>query len=168
MAEVRNVFIKSKMNKDLDERLLPSGEYREGRNISISKSEGPDEGVVENILGNIKYSNFNFASKTEIIGTYVDTDKDRIYIFATNFLDSSQDQLSNFPVDNVPHPAGGVIPIRVNASGDLIGHSTVSLRSSRVSHLSFVSLRYENPSLLGATGEEVVRKRPVKERSCNS
>ena len=110
MAEVRNVFIKSKMNKDLDERLLPSGEYREGRNISISKSEGPDEGVVENILGNIKYSNFNFASKTEIIGTYVDTDKDRIYIFATNFLDSSQDQLSNFPVDDVPHPAGGVIP----------------------------------------------------------
>jgi hypothetical protein len=110
MAEVRNVFVKSKMNKDLDERLLPSGEYRDGRNISISKSEGPDEGVVENILGNIKYSNFNFAVNTEIIGTYVDTDKDRIYIFATNFVDSSQDQLSNFPVDNVPHPAGGTIP----------------------------------------------------------
>ena len=110
MAEVRNVFVKSKMNKDLDERLLPSGEYRDGRNISISKSEGPDEGVVENILGNIKYSNFNFAVNKEIIGTYVDTDKDRIYIFATNFVDSSQDQLSNFPVDNVPHPAGGTIP----------------------------------------------------------
>ena len=26
MAEVRNVFVKSKMNKDLDERLLPNGE----------------------------------------------------------------------------------------------------------------------------------------------
>ncbi len=26
MAEARNSFIKSKMNKDLDERLLPSGE----------------------------------------------------------------------------------------------------------------------------------------------
>ena len=110
MAEVRNVFVKSKMNKDLDERLLPNGEYREGRNISVSKSEGPDEGVVENVLGNIKYSNFAFASNTEIIGTYVDTDKDRIYVFATNFTDSSQDQLSNFPLDNVPHPAGGTIP----------------------------------------------------------
>ena len=110
MAEVRNVFVKSKMNKDLDERLLPNGEYREGRNISVSKSEGPDEGVVENVLGNIKYSNFAFASNTEIIGTYVDTDKDRIYVFATNFTDSSQDQLSNFPLDNVPHPSGGTIP----------------------------------------------------------
>ena len=44
MAEVRNVFVKSKMNKDLDERLLPPGEYRDGRNISVNKSEGPDEG----------------------------------------------------------------------------------------------------------------------------
>ena len=35
MAEVRNVFVKSKMNKDLDERLLPNGEYRDGRNISV-------------------------------------------------------------------------------------------------------------------------------------
>ena len=33
MAEVKNAFIKSKMNKDLDARLLPSGEYREGINI---------------------------------------------------------------------------------------------------------------------------------------
>jgi len=110
MAESRNIFVKSKMNKDLDERLLPQGEYRDGQNISINKSEGPDEGVVENIIGNNIYSNFGFASNTEIIGTYVDTDKDRIYVFATNFVDSSADNLSNFPVDDVPHPAGGTIP----------------------------------------------------------
>ena len=47
-----HTFTKSKMNKDLDERLLPNGEYRDGRNISVNKSEGPDEGVVENIIGN--------------------------------------------------------------------------------------------------------------------
>ena len=68
MAETRNVFIKSKMDKDLDERLLPQGVYRDGRNISVSKSEGPDEGVVENILGNSLYSNFNFGVNVEIIG----------------------------------------------------------------------------------------------------
>ena len=72
MAEVRNVFIKSKMNKDLDERLLPPGEYRDGQNISVSKSEGPDEGVIENILGNALYSNFSFATGTEIIGVHVE------------------------------------------------------------------------------------------------
>ena len=109
MPEVRNLFTGSKMNKDLDERLLPQGEYRDGQNISVSKSEGPDEGVVENILGNSQYSNFGFESNTEIIGYYVDTNKDRIYIFATNFNDSSPDNLSNFPVDSVPHPAGGTI-----------------------------------------------------------
>ena len=58
MPEVRNLFTGSKMNKDLDERLLPQGEYRDGQNISVSKSEGPDEGVVENILGNSQYSNY--------------------------------------------------------------------------------------------------------------
>ena len=109
MPEVRNLFTGSKMNKDLDERLLPQGEYRDGQNISVSKSEGPDEGVVENILGNSQYSNFNFRSGTEIIGYYVDTNKDRIFIFATNFSDSSPDQLSNFPQGDLDDPAGGII-----------------------------------------------------------
>jgi len=109
MPEVRNLFTGSKMNKDLDERLLPQGEYRDGQNISVSKSEGPDEGVVENILGNSQYSNFNFRSGTEIIGYYVDTNKDRIFIFATNFSDSSPDQLSNFPQGDLSDPAGGTI-----------------------------------------------------------
>ena len=109
MPEVRNLFTGSKMNKDLDERLLPQGEYRDGQNISVSKSEGPDEGVVENILGNSQYSDFNFRAGTEIIGYYVDTNKDRIFIFATNFSDSSPDQLSNFPQGNLNNPAGGII-----------------------------------------------------------
>ena len=106
MAEVRNVFVKSKMNKDLDERLLPNGEYRDGRNISVNKSEGPDEGVVENIIGNSLYSNFNFGTNVEIIGTYVDTDKDRIFIFATNHSDSSPNQLDARAVGNVDTASG--------------------------------------------------------------
>jgi len=101
MAEVRNVFVKSKMNKDLDERLLPNGEYRDGRNISVNKSEGPDEGVVENIIGNNIYSNFDFGAGVEIIGTYVDTDKDRIFIFATNHSDGSPSQLDARAIGNV-------------------------------------------------------------------
>jgi len=101
MSVIRNVFVKSKMNKDLDERLLPSGEYRDGRNISINKSEGPDEGVVENIIGNNIYSNFNFGTGVEIIGTHVDTDKDRIFIFATNHSDSSPTTLDAPAVGNV-------------------------------------------------------------------
>ena len=45
MAQARNNFIKSKMNKDLDSRLVPPGEYRDALNVSVSKSEGPDVGA---------------------------------------------------------------------------------------------------------------------------
>ena len=42
MAEIKNSFLRSKMNKDLDDRLIPNGEYRDARNVSIGKSESAD------------------------------------------------------------------------------------------------------------------------------
>jgi hypothetical protein len=44
MAEVKNAFIKSKMNKDLDSRLIPNGEYRDAKNIQVSRSQGDELG----------------------------------------------------------------------------------------------------------------------------
>ena len=52
MAEIKNTFTQGKMNKDLDERLLPVGQYRDAMNIEISTSEGSDVGTVQTILGN--------------------------------------------------------------------------------------------------------------------
>ena len=46
MAELKRNFTSSRMNKDLDERLVPNGEYRDALNISISTSESSDEGSV--------------------------------------------------------------------------------------------------------------------------
>ena len=40
------------MNKDLDDRLIPNGEYRDAQNISVGKSEEDDIGSLEPILGN--------------------------------------------------------------------------------------------------------------------
>ena len=51
MAETKNSFIKSKMNKDLDDRLLPSGEYRVAQNVQVSRSQSSDVGALENIFG---------------------------------------------------------------------------------------------------------------------
>ena len=51
MAEVKNTFIQSKMNQDLDGRILPNGQYRFGKNISISRSDAADVGALENVLG---------------------------------------------------------------------------------------------------------------------
>ena len=58
MAKVQNTFIKSKMNKDLDDRILSKGEYRNAQNVNVSKSEGSDVGAMENVLGNIKLDSF--------------------------------------------------------------------------------------------------------------
>ena len=50
--KLKIVFLRSKMNKDLDDRLIPNGEYRDAQNISVGKSEDDDVGALENILGN--------------------------------------------------------------------------------------------------------------------
>ena len=92
MAEVKNAFIKSKMNLDLDARLVPQGEYRQGTNIQVSKSEGDDVGALENVLGNKLIENGNFASLTQVsniqvIGQYTDVNTDTIYIFLTDYTE---------------------------------------------------------------------------------
>ena len=49
MPEIKHNFMKGKMNKDLDDRLLPNGEYRDALNVQVSKSEASDVGALENI-----------------------------------------------------------------------------------------------------------------------
>ena len=39
MPKVTNTFLKSKLNKDLDARLIPNGEYRDAVNVQVSRSE---------------------------------------------------------------------------------------------------------------------------------
>ena len=97
MPEVKNAFIKSKMNKDLDARLLPSGEYRNAINAQISKSEGSDVGTLQNILGNTEITNFaslTGASGLKTIGHLVDDSTSTIYLFLTNYTDESNSGFS--------------------------------------------------------------------------
>ena len=126
MPEIKNTFLKSKMNKDLDARIIPNGEYRDAQNINISRSEGADVGDLENILSNnqltslrnsildLEVSKFNVLypgnpvakgsvtlDNLEVIGFFMDTSKDSIYLFLTDYTDSSSDQLSNFAPANL-------------------------------------------------------------------
>jgi len=61
MAEIKNSFLKSKMNKDLDDRLIPNGEYRDAQNISVGKSEADDIGALETVLGNELATDFGLT-----------------------------------------------------------------------------------------------------------
>ena len=58
MAQAKHTFVESKMNKDLDDRLLSGGQYRNAINVAVSKSEQSDVGALENVLGNYSISNF--------------------------------------------------------------------------------------------------------------
>ena len=54
MPELKNTFTGGRMEKDLDERIVPRGLYREALNIDVSNSEDSDVGAIQNILGNLK------------------------------------------------------------------------------------------------------------------
>ena len=73
MPEIKNAFTQGKMNKDLDERLLPNGQYRDAMNVQVSTSEGADVGTVQNILGNTRVENIVPDGGTfKCIGSVID------------------------------------------------------------------------------------------------
>ena len=115
MAEIKNTFLKSKMNKDLDSRIIGNGEYRDARNAGVSASEDASVGSLENIRGNQlisllgvdTFDNFNI----EVIGQYSDVANNRMFFFLTNFSDASIDSLSNTSEESdVLPPATGNNP----------------------------------------------------------
>ncbi len=82
MAEITNNFLQGKMNKDLDERIIPKGQYREAMNIQISTSEGSDVGSVQNIRGTKALSSIGAYDSTAVcVGSIEDTLTDHIYYF---------------------------------------------------------------------------------------
>jgi hypothetical protein len=78
------------MNKDLDERLVPNGQYRDASNVQVSTSEGSDVGSVENILGNTKQNKKDATTNWDpffgllspkCIGAIKDSQNEKIYWF---------------------------------------------------------------------------------------
>ncbi len=101
MPELKHHFRKGRMNKDLDERLLPNGEYRDAQNIEIATSDGSNVGTVQNVIGTSlktgKYynpitkvldkwtadSNYFDLHNPFCVGHIVDTQNDKVYWFIT-------------------------------------------------------------------------------------
>jgi hypothetical protein len=52
MADITNVFVGGKMDKDLDERLIQEGVYRNALNIDVDTDENSNVGSARNSLGN--------------------------------------------------------------------------------------------------------------------
>lgn len=87
MAEIKNNFTGSRMNKDLDSRLVPNNEYRNALNLQINQSEGSDVGTLQNVLGNSlvgDYRNITGINNLQCVGAYADEATNNIYIYLTN------------------------------------------------------------------------------------
>ena len=87
MPEFRREFLKSKMNKDLDERLVPPGEYRDALNIEVSTSETSDAFAIEASNGNSKITAstvFDGYTNPKCIVAARDTENNKIYWFVTS------------------------------------------------------------------------------------
>jgi len=126
MAEVKNAFIKSKMNKDLDARLIPSGEYRNAINAQVSKSEGSDVGALENALGNELVRSLEVTiANIECIGYFADNYSDNIYIFLTDYSGSGYSTTANNFIYQINVIKGNTAPKKL-VQGNFLNFSKLS------------------------------------------
>ena len=159
MPEIKNTFLKSKMNKDLDSRIIPNGEYRDAENVSVSTSEGADVGALENILGNIEIADFGLTDlNLEVIGHCTDVSNNRIFFFITNYTDASVGVNSNLSVPDASFsdPTGVGNWTRTGSanyicyaqiSGDAIDVNVTNVSSSVLVSGTFLNFSTTNPIL---------------------
>lgn len=81
--KLKRTFVLSKMNKDLDERLLPSGQYPHAENIRVANTDASSVGSVENVKGNFQITSFSLTN-AKTLGGIKDSSNQKIYWFTTS------------------------------------------------------------------------------------
>ena len=155
MAKYQSTFIKGRMNKDSDERLLPDGEYVDAQNARTGGTEDTESGALENTKGNVqlttlKYKTVELSSGAVCIGA----------------LDDAANETMYWCVHDPIHPTtGGVVDMIVSfntTSQQLTYHViTTSLLNFSPSHLMtafniiddllFFSDNYNQPRKINVT-----------------
>tara|TARA_R110002012_G_scaffold152312_1_gene312254 strand:- start:296 stop:7429 length:7134 start_codon:yes stop_codon:yes gene_type:complete len=102
MPEMKRNFTGGRMNKDLDERIIPDGEYRDAVNMQVSTSEESNVGTAQNILGNKLGCNSSFDNdEFSVVGSVADEKNDSLYwMLASNF----SNQIPLLPDDEFATP----------------------------------------------------------------
>lgn len=90
MAESKRTFQSAKMDKDVDDRILKPGQYRDALNISVDFSEDGNVGAVENLKGNELIANqdiYGLSASSNpnavVIASYPHPEEKKIYYFVT-------------------------------------------------------------------------------------
>ena len=72
------------MNKDMDERVLPSGQYRDATNIQVATSDGSDVGSLQSLLANANMVDGSVdPTYSSCVGVLNLPEKDLIYYFVS-------------------------------------------------------------------------------------
>ena len=112
MKEFKNTFLSGKMNKDLDSRVMPDGQYRDALNIKLGSSSGSDVGALENVLSNEALTTLSLGSIVNTIGAYFDSTADMIYWFVNSDTGNyviEYDTISNTPTIVLEDTSVGVL-----------------------------------------------------------
>jgi len=126
MANMKRHFIAGKMNKSVDERLLPNGEYVDALNVRLGSTEASEIGSVENSKGNTQLTTLEFdgtalSNNAKCIGAYEDGTRETVYWFIHD---------SNFS-------AGAItkldLIVSLNVNTDVLTYHVVSERNGATS-----------------------------------
>tara|TARA_R110000744_G_scaffold95350_1_gene184274 strand:- start:2336 stop:7900 length:5565 start_codon:yes stop_codon:yes gene_type:complete len=79
MPEFNRNFALGLMNKDMDERLVPKGQYRDALNIEVSTSEGSNVGALETLMGNLEQTPESVPVGSYCVGSIVNGEENCIY-----------------------------------------------------------------------------------------
>ena len=97
MPDIKHTFAGAKMNKDLDERLVPNGEYRDAMNIQIRTTNGGGDGVgdagtaqnvqgTKAIMSKVHYEDYQvtddpYLNRTTVVGSIADEKVNKAYFY---------------------------------------------------------------------------------------
>ena len=127
MPEMKNNFQSGRMNKDLDERLVPNGEYRDALNVELATSNDSDMGTLQTLKGNTFLGVDGVGGVC--IGSIADDKSDKLYfmvagddydrIIEYNYKDEEFEDSEEFLLSKVKTSinSGSPAPFGTSASG---------------------------------------------------
>ena len=120
--KLSNNFLEGKLNKDIDERLLPKGQYRHVENIRMANSDGSDVGAIENVLGNKALTDLGLTD-SYCIGSFVDGSNNKIYWFVTS---NEKNLIMEYAMDGATETVTTVL------SSDVSGDNVLNFRRANL------------------------------------
>ena len=139
MAKIQRNFIQGRMNKSVDERLVPNGEYVDGLNVRLGSTEASEIGSVENAKGNerlttLQFNGTNLSNNAKCIGALEDGIHETMYWFVhdPNFSVGATGKLDMIVSYNVNNGVLTYHVISIDDGGGAVSYTHLTLPTKRI------------------------------------